>query len=186
MILWRVILWGGSQNKSLEQEKEIVAQLKTQNAHIIDFLKANENKPRDLNLEDEQHAHRTPDGTLFKNECINLIETDDNMDQLFCITKYKDDIICFHIFEDLYKFKSIEKGIDHKIEFIEEIDGRVNQTIIRTLIKSSRTKDGLVIKNISFPATRELMIALTTDVGIDFDKNALDQYKIILRVCLKP
>ena len=42
------------------------------------------------------------------------------------------------------------------------------------------------IKNISFPATRELIIALTKDVGGDFNKNALEQYKIILRVCLKP
>ena len=29
------------------------------------------------------------------------------------------------------------------------------------------------------------MIELTKDVGGDFDKNALEQYKIILRVCLK-
>ena len=62
----------------------------------------------------------------------------------------------------------------------------MEQTFIRTLIKASRTKDGRVIKDISFPATRELMIALTKDIGCDFDKNALDQYKIILRVCLIP
>ena len=30
------------------------------------------------------------------------------------------------------------------------------------------------------------MIALTKNVGGDFNKNALEQYKIILRVCLKP
>ena len=44
------------------------------------------------------------------------------------------------------------------------------------MIKASRTKDGKVIKDISFPATRELMIALTKDVNGDFDKNALEQY----------
>ena len=95
-------------------------------------------------------------------------------------------MIRFHIFEDLYKYKLIEKGIDHKIEFIEEIDGPVEQTFIRTLIKASRTKDGKVIKDILSPATRELMITQTKDVGVDFDKNVLEQYNIILRVCLKP
>ena len=54
------------------------------------------------------------------------------------------------------------------------------------MIKASSTKDGRVIKDISFPATRELMIALTKDIGGDFDKNALDQYKGIYDVCLKP
>ena len=53
------------------------------------------------------------------------------------MTKYKNDIIRFNIFKNLYKHKLIEKGIDHKIEFIEEIDGPVNQTFIRTLIKAS-------------------------------------------------
>ena len=180
------------QNKSLEQEKKIVAQLK--NAHILDPLKAIENKPGDVmaieakddkhvdineNVKQETTSLRLPDQrTLSKNECINLIKSDDNMDELFGITEYKDNIIRFHIFENLYKYKLIKIGIYHKIEFIEEID--------RTLIKSSRTKDGKVIKDISFPATRELMIALTKDVGGDFDKNALDQYKAIYDVCLKP
>ena len=94
------------------------------------------------------------------------------MDELFGITEYKDDIILFHIFEDLYNHKLIEKGIDHKIEFIEEIDGHVEQTFMKTLIKASRTKDGIVIKDISFLATRKLMIAFTKDVGGDFDTNA--------------
>ena len=62
----------------------------------------------------------------------------------------------------------------------------MEQTFIRTLIKASRTKDGRVIKDISFPAARGLMIALTKDVGGDFLKSALEQYKIILRVFLKP
>ena len=91
---------------------------------------------------------------------------------------YNNDIIRFHIFENLYNHKLIEKGIDHKIEFIEKID--------RALIKASRTKDKIVIKDISFPATKELMIALTKDIGIDFDKNALEQYRLILGVFLKP
>ena len=30
------------------------------------------------------------------------------------------------------------------------------------------------------------MIALTKDIGINFDKNALEQYRIIIGVCLKP
>ena len=49
----------------------------------------------------------------------------------------------------------------------------MEETFIWTLIKASRTQDGTVIKDISFPATRELMSALTKDVGIDYDKNAL-------------
>ena len=64
-------------------------------------MKAIENKPGDLNLKNDQHAQRTPEGTLSENECINLIESDDNIDELFSITEYKDDINRFHIFEDL-------------------------------------------------------------------------------------
>ena len=155
------------QNKSLEQEKEIVTQLK--NAQIIDPLKAIENKPGDVkpieakddkhvnineNIELEPSLHLPDQRSLSKNECIDLIESDDNMDELFGITEYKDNtrIIRFHIFDDLYNYKLIERGIDLKIEFIEEID--------RTMIKASRTRDGRVIKDISFFATRELMIAL--------------------------
>ena len=101
-------------------------------------------------------------------------------------TEYQENIIRFHLFDDLYKQKLIEKGNDHKIEFIEGFDGPVEQTFIRTLITASRTKNGKVIKDTLFRATRELMIALIKDVSGDFDKNALNQYKIILRVCLKP
>ena len=165
-------------------------------------MKAIENKPGDLNLKVDnsvrqvydqdtgrtmfEHSFRDPEGTLSKNECINLINSDNNKNEWFGITKYKDFIILFHIFEDLYNHKLIEKGIYHKIEFIEVIDGPVKQTFIRTLSKASRTKDERVIKDISLSATRELLIALTKDVGGDFDKNALEQYKIILRVCIKP
>ena len=42
------------------------------------------------------------------------------------------------------------------------------------MIKASETKTGIVMKDILFPLIRELMIALTKDVGYDFDKNALD------------
>ena len=62
----------------------------------------------------------------------------------------------------------------------------MKQTFIITLVKASRTKDGRVIKDISFFTTKKLMIALTKYVGVDFDKNRLKQYKIILRVCCKP
>ena len=115
--------------------------------------------------------------TLSKNECINLINADDNMDELFGITEYKDNKIRFHIFDDL-RFNLIENCCDHNIEFIEE-DGMV-------IIKASRIENETVKKDISYPATRELMIALTKYVGDEFDKNALYQCKKIYETCLKP
>ena len=42
------------------------------------------------------------------------------MDELFGITKYKDNTIRFHIFDDLQRFNLIENGSDQNIEFIEE------------------------------------------------------------------
>ena len=155
----------------------------------LEHLKADIKDPLENKAEDIKGGPNDPTlGSLSKIECIDLIESDENMDELFGITMYKDDIIRFHIFLDLYKHKLIEKGIDHKIEFIEEKDqgSGMNAVIDRTLIKASRTQDKIVIKDISFPATKELMIALTKDVGIDFDKNALEQYRLILGVCLKP
>ena len=95
---------------------------------------------------------------------MDLINSDDNMDELFEITEYKDKKIRFHIFDDLQRFNLIENGSDHNIEFIKD-DNNV-------IIKASRIDKGTV-KNISFLATRELMIALTNDVGNEFDKNAL-------------
>ena len=62
--------------------------------------------------------------TLSKNECMDLINSDDNMDELFGIAEYKDHKIRFHIFDDLQRFNLIENGSDHNIEFIEE-DGKV-------------------------------------------------------------
>ena len=107
---------------------------------------------------------------------MDLINSDDNMDELFGITEYKDNKIRFHIFDDLQRFNLIENGSDHNIEFIEE-DGKV-------IIKASRIENGTVKEDISYPATRELMIALTKDVGDEFDKNALHQYKKIYEMCL--
>ena len=78
--------------------------------------------------------------TLSKNECMDLINSDDNMDELFKITEYKDDKIRFHIFDDLQRFNLIENGSDHNIEFIEE-----NYKVI---IKASKIKKGIVKKNI--------------------------------------
>ena len=160
------------------QDKNQQLLAKTLNQKII----AIKNKP-EAELEIPQINEKTEpkhedNGTLSKIECIDLIESDENIYELFGITKYNDYIIRFHIFLELYRHQLIENGIDHKIEFIEEID--------RTLIKASRTKDNIVIKDISFHATRELIIALTKDIGIDFDKTVLEQYRLILGVCLKP
>ena len=114
---------------------------------------------------------------MSKNEWIDLINSDDNMDELFGITEYKDNKIRFHIFDDLQRFNLIENGSDNNIEFIKE-----NNTII---IKASRIEKGTVKQDISYPATRELMIALTKDVGDEFDNTALYQFKIIYEICLK-
>ena len=54
-----------------------------------------------------QRLIRNPVGTLAKNECINLIKFDDNVNELFGVTEYEDDIICFYIFYELYKYKLI-------------------------------------------------------------------------------
>ena len=109
---------------------------------------------------------------------MNLINSHNNMDELFGITGYKDNRIRFHIFDDLQRFNLIENHNDHNIEFIEEGN--------KVIIKASRIENGTVKKNISFPARRELMIALTKDVSDEFDKNALYQFKKIYDICLKP
>ena len=108
---------------------------------------------------------------MSKNECIDLINSDDNIYELFGITVYKDNKIRFHIFDDLQRFNLIVNGSDHNIEFMEE-DNKV-------IIKASKIEKGTVKTDILFPATRELMIALTKDVGDEFDKNALYQVKKI-------
>ena len=125
--------------------------------------------------EEEEKEHQE---TLSKNECMDLINSDDNMDGLFGITEYKDNKIRFHIFDDSQRFNLIENDSDHNIELIEE-DNNV-------IIKASRIENGTVKKDISYPATKELMIAITKDVGDKFDKKSLNQFKKIYEICLKP
>ena len=123
--------------------------------------------------------------TLSKNECMNFINSDDNMNKFFGITEYKDNKICFRIFEDLQRFNLIENHNDHNIELIEEERTHGLTSHNKVLIKASRIENETVKIDISFPATRELMIALTKDVGEEFDKNALYQFKEIYDICLK-
>ena len=61
---------------------------------------------------------------MSKNECMDLINSDDNMDELFKITEYKNNKIRFHIFDDLQRFNLSKTGSDHNIKYIEE-DGKV-------------------------------------------------------------
>ena len=112
--------------KALEQEKKAIENKPEKENHSV---------KTGLLDQQEEGFHYEDKETLSKIECIDLIESDKNMKELFGITMYKDEIIRFHIYEDFYNHKLIEKGIDHKIEFIEEID--------RTLIKASRTKTKL-------------------------------------------
>ena len=60
------------------------------------------------------------------------------MDELFEITEYKDNKICFQIFDDLQHFNLIKNGSDHNIEFIDK-----DNTII---IKASIIEEGTVKK----------------------------------------
>ena len=57
---------------------------------------------------------------------MDLINSDDNMDELFCIKIYNDGVIRCRIYTDLKNNHVIENDIDHKIEFIEQD----NQTFI--------------------------------------------------------
>ena len=80
--------------------------------------------------EQENEEKKEHKETLSKNECIDLINSDDNMDELFGITEYKDDKIRIHIFDDLQRFNLIENGTDHNIELIE-VENKI-------IIKASR------------------------------------------------
>ena len=71
-------------------------------------------------------------------ECIDLINSDENMDELFGITEYKDNKIRFHIFDDLQRFNLIENGSDHNIELIKEDSNVIN--------KASRIENGQIQK----------------------------------------
>ena len=57
---------------------------------------------------------------MSKNECIDLINSDDNIDELFGISVFKDGVIRFRIYTDLKNNNLIENDIDHKIELIEQ------------------------------------------------------------------
>ena len=92
-------------------------------------------------MEDKKEEHKK---TLSNNICINLINSDNNMDELFWIRKYKDNKIRFHIFDDLQRFNLIENRSNLKIEFIEEHNVK---------IKVSKLENGTVKNDISFSAT---------------------------------
>ena len=57
---------------------------------------------------------------MFKNEYMDLINSDNNIIELFGITDYNYNKIRFHIFDDLQRLNLIENGNDYNIEFIEE------------------------------------------------------------------
>ena len=86
---------------------------------------------------------------MSKNECIDLINSDDNIDELFCISVFNDGVIRFRIYTDL-KNNLIENVIDHKIEFIKQNN--------QTFIKASQIEKGEITNEKEYPATKELMI----------------------------
>ena len=49
---------------------------------------------------------------------MDLINSDDNRDKLFCIKIYNDGVIYCRIYTDLKNYNLIENDIDHMIEFI--------------------------------------------------------------------
>ena len=81
----------------------------------------------------------------------------------------------------MYNNNLIEEGTDHHHEIIEHPE--------YTEIKAIRIEtEARTVNEIKFPATKELLIALTKDIGIDYDSppSFLEQYLSILSVCLKP
>ena len=115
---------------------------------------------------------------MSKNECIDLINSDDNIDELFGIKIYNDSVIRCRIYTDLINIHLIKNDIDHKIEFIQQNN--------QTFIKASRVDKGEVTNEKKYPATKELMITFTKDVGNDIDINILEHYRRLISVCLKP
>ena len=103
--------------------------------------------------------------TLSKNECIDLINSDGNMDKLFGISVFNDGVFRFRIYTDIKNNNLIENDIDHKIELIEDDN--------ETYVKASRVKKGEVTNETEYPATKESIITLTKDVGNDIDINVL-------------
>ena len=55
-------------------------------------------------MEEDKEDHKE---TQSKNECMDLINSEDQIDILFVITKYKENKIRFHIFDDLQRFNLI-------------------------------------------------------------------------------
>ena len=104
----------------------------------IEEMKIEKEEKKEQEEQEEQEEEEEHKETLSKNECMDLINSDDDMDEFFGITEYKDNKICFHIFDDLQRFNLIENGSDHNIEFIEE-DRNV-------IIKASRIENGTVKK----------------------------------------
>ena len=80
---------------------------------------------------------------------MDLINSDDNMDELFGITEYKDNKIRFHIFYDLQRCNLIENGSDHNIKLIEEDRTHGLTSPSNVIIKASRIENGTVKKHIS-------------------------------------
>ena len=115
-----------NQDKSLKEEQNIAKEI----SDLSKSLKAMKEEPKeekkiDKEEKEEQEEEEAEEikeehnETLSKNECMDLINSDDNMDELFGITEYKDNKIRFHIFGDLQRFNLIENGTNHNIEFIE-------------------------------------------------------------------
>ena len=120
-----------NQDKSLKEEQKIVKEiidLSKSFKAIKDEPKVDEQKKEvekhekdeeDEEIEEQEEEDIKVKETFSKNECMDLINTDDIMDELFAITEYKDNKIRFHIFDDLQRFNLIEYHNDHNIEFIE-------------------------------------------------------------------
>ena len=69
--------------------------------------------------------------------CMDLINSDDNIDELFGISVFNNGVIRFRIYTDFKKKNDlIENDIDHKIELLEDDD--------QTFIKTSRVEKGEV------------------------------------------
>lgn len=68
----------------------------------------------------------------------DLINSKDNIDELFKITEFKDKKICVYIFYDLIRYNLIENGSYHNIEFINEENQDCGRTSFKTIIKDSR------------------------------------------------
>ena len=118
-----------NQDKSLKEKQNIVKEI----SDLSKSLKAIKEEPKQEEVEEkkeevnkieteeqeEEEENKTEHKeTLSKNECKNLINSDDNMDKLFGIKIYNDGVIRCRIYTNLKNNHLIENDIDHKIEFI--------------------------------------------------------------------